>query len=52
MASSNDGAPIIATNATTASDDYPLPKRQIRWLGLIFFIVLHVVGIIGTPLYI
>ena len=52
MVPSNDGAPIIATNATTACDGYSLPKRQIRWLGLIFFIVLHVVGIIGAPLYI
>ena len=39
-------------NATTTSEDYPLPTRQVRWLGLVFFIVLHVVGIIGTPLYI
>ena len=43
---------IIATHASTSPDDYPLPKRKIRWLGLIFFIVLHIVGIIGTPLYI
>ena len=36
----------------TIDDDYPLPKRKIRWLGLIFFLILHVVGIIGTPIYI
>ncbi len=30
---------------------YPLPRRRIRWLGLIFFVFLHVVGIVGTPLY-
>lgn len=34
------------------TDDYPLPRRQVRWLGLIFFIVLHVVAILGTPLYV
>jgi len=39
-------------NARTISDDYPLPRRKVRWLGLVFFIVLHVVGIVGTPLYI
>ena len=33
------------------ADDYPLPKRKIRWLGLIFFVLLHIVAIIGTPLY-
>jgi len=42
----------LANNARQVSDDYPLPKRRVRWLGLIFFIVLHIVGIIGTPLYI
>ena len=29
-----------------------MPKRKVRWLGLVFFIFLHVVGIVGTPLYI
>ena len=38
--------------ASTIADEYPLPKRKVRWLGLVFFIVLHVVGIVGTPLYI
>ena len=33
-------------------DEYPLPKPKIRWLGLIFFAIIHLVGIIGTPLYI
>ncbi len=42
----------MTTKAKTITDDYPLPKRKIRWLGLIFFLILHVVGIIGTPLYI
>jgi stearoyl-CoA desaturase (delta-9 desaturase) len=36
----------------TVCADYPLPTRRVRWLGLILFTVLHVVGIIGTPLYI
>jgi len=31
---------------------YPLPEFQIRWVGILFFIVLHVVGLVGTPLYI
>jgi len=31
---------------------YPLPQRRVRWLGLVFFVFLHVVGIVGTPLYI
>ncbi len=30
---------------------FPLPQRQTRWVGIIFFIVLHVVGLVGTPLY-
>jgi stearoyl-CoA desaturase (delta-9 desaturase) len=34
------------------TDDYPLPKRKLRWRGIIFLSVIHVVGIIGTPLYI
>jgi stearoyl-CoA desaturase (delta-9 desaturase) len=38
--------------AAAIADDYPLPKRKVRWLGLVFFIFLHVVGIVGTPLYI
>lgn len=42
----------MITKAKTISDDYPLPKRKVRWLGLIFFLILHAVGIIGTPLYI
>ncbi len=41
-----------STNTKEIADDYPLPKRKVRWLGLIFFVLLHVVGIIGTPLYI
>ena len=42
----------MIANASTVADDYPLPRRKVRWLGLVFFIVLHVVGIVGTPLYI
>ena len=41
----------MTTSARTVADDYPLPKRRVRWLGLVFFTVLHVVGLIGTPLY-
>ncbi len=32
--------------------DYPLPRRKLRWLGIVFFALLHVVAIVGTPLYI
>jgi len=39
----------MPTTAGTIADDYPLPRRGVRWLGLVFFIVLHVVGIVGTP---
>jgi stearoyl-CoA desaturase (delta-9 desaturase) len=42
----------MPTIAGTVADDYPLPRPGVRWLGLVFFIVLHVVGIVGTPLYI
>jgi stearoyl-CoA desaturase (Delta-9 desaturase) len=42
----------LATIARQVADDYPLPKRRVRWLGLIFFIAIHVIGIVGTPLYI
>jgi stearoyl-CoA desaturase (Delta-9 desaturase) len=42
----------LATIARRVADDYPLPKRRVRWLGLIFFIAIHVIGIVGTPLYI
>lgn len=34
------------------TDDYPLPTRQVRWVGLSFFLTLHVIGIGGTALYI
>lgn len=30
---------------------YPLPVRRVRWTGIIFFTVIHIVGIIGAPLY-
>ncbi len=30
---------------------YPLPVRRVRWTGIIFFTVIHLVGIIGAPLY-
>ena len=36
----------------TTIDEYPLPRRGIRWLGLVFFVFLHAVALIGTPLYI
>jgi stearoyl-CoA desaturase (Delta-9 desaturase) len=37
-------------NVETIADDYPLPKRRIRWLGLVFFVFLHAAGIVGMPL--
>ena len=42
----------MTADAAAIAEDYPLPKRKVRWLGLIFFVFLHVVGIVGTPLYI
>ena len=42
----------MSTSAIPMADDYPLPKRKVRWLGIVFFLVIHIVGIIGTPLYI
>ena len=36
----------------TCPDEYPLPSPRIRWLGIIFFLILHLVGFIGTPLYV
>jgi stearoyl-CoA desaturase (delta-9 desaturase) len=30
---------------------YPPPEPRTRWVGILFFIVLHTVGFIGTPLY-
>ena len=46
------GISAMTADAAAIADDYPLPKRKVRWLGLVFFIFLHVVGIVGTPLYI
>ncbi len=31
---------------------YPLPVPKTRWVGIIFFILIHLIGIVGTPLYI
>ena len=31
--------PAASTNASTIAEDYPLPRRKVRWLGLVFFIV-------------
>ena len=30
---------------------YPPPKRETRWIGILFFVILHLVGLVGTPLY-
>ncbi len=35
----------------STNGDYPLPEPKVRWAGITFFIVLHIVGLIGTPLY-
>jgi stearoyl-CoA desaturase (Delta-9 desaturase) len=42
----------MTVQARLMADDYPLPQRRVRWAALIFFLLLHLVGIIGTPLYI
>ncbi len=31
---------------------YPRPEAQTRWVGIIFFVFLHIVGLVGTPLYV
>lgn len=31
---------------------YPLPEKMTRWRGVVFFWVIHAVGLIGGPLYI
>ncbi len=31
---------------------YPLPEYQVRWVGIIFFIIIHSIGFIIAPLYI
>lgn len=41
----------MTVEATQIADEYPLPRRKVNWPGVIFFLVIHVVGIIGTPLY-
>jgi len=40
-------AKLKSTNGT-----YPIPERMTRWRAVLFFTIIHVVGIIGTPLYI
>lgn len=40
------------TDAESVAKEYPLPRRTVRLPGLIFFVALHVVGIVGTPAYI
>src|SRR5579864_896303 len=46
------GAGTLMDVAARTFDDYPLPRPQVRWLGLVFFILIHVIAIVGTPLYI
>ena len=43
---------MSSSNAMTIANDYPLPKRKVRWLGIVFLSIIHIVGIVGTPLYI
>ena len=31
---------------------YPLPETQWRWVGILFFVALHMIGLAGTPFYI
>ncbi len=37
--------------ALPPKETYPLPVPRVRWPGIIFFAVIHLVGIIGAPLY-
>ncbi len=36
----------------TSRDSYPLPKLQWRWVGIVFFIIIHVIGLVGAPWYV
>ena len=36
----------------TTAGKYPVAEAKSRWVGILFFIILHAVGLIGTPLYI
>lgn len=31
---------------------YPLAESQRRWVGIVFFVVIHILGLAGTPFYI
>lgn len=42
----------MSTTAKRMTDGYPLPQRRTRWVGIVFFAVIHVVGLVGTPLYV
>jgi fatty-acid desaturase len=35
----------------STNGEYPLPVPGTRWVGTLFFIVIHLVGFIGTPVY-
>lgn len=39
-------AKIKSTNG-----DYPVPTPKTRWVGIFFFIIIHLVAVVGTPLY-
>ncbi len=39
-------AKIKSTHGT-----YPSQERRNRWVGIIFFLIIHAIGIVGTPLY-
>lgn len=36
----------------STNNKYPLPEKATRWVGIVFFIVIHLIGIVGAPLYI
>jgi len=30
---------------------YPPPEPKTRWVGIVFFIIIHLIAVVGTPLY-
>src|SRR5690606_2540867 len=40
-----------APQVTAQPDPYPLPTRRLRWAGIALFSVIHLVSLIGLPLY-
>jgi stearoyl-CoA desaturase (delta-9 desaturase) len=44
----NDDMPMCIESLAAR---YPLPKPKVRWVGIVFFLTIHLVGLVGTPIY-